>query len=185
MILKRLILFGICLYLSACVSNDYRFTNYPAHSFIAQNNRAVNAISTQLAKRDINSLTPLSPLVIATIVKMDDLRHTSPFGRLVTEHVAARFVQLNYNIIEFKLGKAIMMKPDQGDFELTRDVQALVNAVKAKAVVIGTYTDNMNDVYINLKVVNPANSVIIGAHSYAVPKAPNIEDMLIEQIAVY
>ncbi len=178
MILKRLALIFLSLSLVGCFSNGYRYTNYPPNHFIAQNNRAVNSISQQLlAKRKV-AWGSMSPLVIATVVNMDDLSKTSQFGRLLTEHVAARFAQLHYNIVELKLDKAVMMKTEQGEYVLTHDVQKVVDSAKAKGVVIGTYAENMNDVYINLKVVDPTNSVIIGAHSYALPKAPNILDML-------
>ncbi len=170
----------LSFFLSGCVSNDYRYTNFSSHNFIAQNNRAVNSLSEQLLSRHNRNLASISPLVMTTVVRIGDLSQTSSFGRLVTEQVTARFVQLNYNMVTLNLGKAIMMKSDTGEFVLTSDVKEVVNSIKAKAVVIGTYAENVNDVYINLKVVNPSNSVIIGAHSYAVPKAPNVDDMLRE-----
>lgn len=182
--IKNIILCLLVVSLFGCTTADYRYTNYASSNFIAQNNRAVNSISKQLVDRNNKDMARVSPLVIATVVNMDDLNQTSSFGRLVTEQVSARFAQLNYNMVELKLGKAIMMKSDEGEFVLTRDVQDVVNAVNAKAVVVGTYAENSNDVYVNLKVVNPSNSVIIAAHSYAMPKAPNVADMLSEEMLI-
>lgn len=182
---KRVLMFVLSLTLLGCVSNDYRYTNYSPSNLIALNNRAVNAISAQLLNKHNSDFNSISPLVIATIVNIDNLGQGSLFGRLVTEQVAARFVQLNYNIVEINLNRATMVKSNLGRLVVTRDVQAVVDSVKAKAVVFGTYAENINDIYINLKVVNPENSVIIGAYSYTLPRAPNIEEMLNEHSVAY
>lgn len=184
-VLKRAFVAVSFLLLAACTTADYRYTNYSSSNFIAQNSRAVNSISEQLLMRYQNSTVSISPIIVTPVVNIEDLHQRSLFGRLVTEHISARFTQLKYNLVAFEFGKEVWAKGDQGELILSPELQEAVNSLNAQAVVVGTYADNGNDVFINLKVVDPKTTVVLGAHSYAIPKAPNVSDMLSEEMDVY
>ena len=86
--------------------------------------------------------------------------------------------QLKYNVVELKIRNDILVKNNQGEFLLTREIRDIADSVNAQAVLVGTYAENTNDVYINLKIVRPSNNVVLAGYSYAIPKAANIKGML-------
>lgn len=162
----------------AQINHDYRYVNYSSEDFIRKNYEATDSLSIQLKERKAENESTLSPVIVVSVVNMNQLNKTSSFGRLVTEQLSARMAQLKYNVVELKLRNDILVKNNQGEFLLTREIKEIANAVNAEAVVVGTYTENTNDVYVNLKVVRPSNNVVLAGYSYAIPKAANIKGML-------
>lgn len=173
-ILTVLLLFNAC----AQMNHDYRYVNYSSQEFIHQNQTAADGLSLQLKNRKTENEPTLSPIIVVSVVNMNQLNKTSSFGRLVSEQVSSRMSQLKYNVVELKLRNDILVKNNQGEFLLTREVKDLASSVNAEAVVVGTYVENKNDIYVNLKVVRPSNNVVLAGYSYAIPKAANIKGML-------
>lgn len=180
LMLKKILLIIPLFLVNACaqLNHDYRYVNYSSEDFIHQNQQAVDSLSTQLKERKAENEPTLSPVIIVSVVNMNQLNKTSSFGRLVAEQISARMAQLKYNVVELKVRNDILVKNNQGEFLLTREIKEIAKSVNAEAVVIGTYVENSNDVYINLKVVRPSNNVVLAGYSYAIPKAANIKGML-------
>lgn len=170
------------LALNACaqLNNDYRYFNYSSQDFINKNYQAADNLSLQLKERKAESEPTVSPVIVVSVVNMNQLNKTSSFGRLIAEQLSARMSQLKYNVVELKVRNDILMKNHQGEFLLTREIKEIANSVNAEAVVVGTYVENTNDVFVNLKVVRPSNNIVLAGCSYAIPKAANIKGMLYE-----
>lgn len=166
--------------LSGCaqINHDYRYVNYSSEDFIRKNYEAADSLSIQLKERKAENEPTVSPVIVVSIVNMNQLNKTSAFGRLVAEQTSARFSQLKYNVVELKMRNDVLVKNNQGEFLLTREIKDIADSVNAQAVVVGTYAENLNDIYINLKVVRPSNNVVLAAYSYAIPKAANIKGLL-------
>lgn len=165
------------LLFSGCVNNtSHARKDISGNDFINQNQKAVDALNEQLSRK----ITQEHPLIIATIVKMDHLSETSSFGRLVSEHISTRFTQLRYNVIETKLRDNLLIKQDEGEFLLSRELKDIAKSVSSQAVIVGTYLENSNDIYVNLKVVQPHSNLVLAATSYAIPKSSNVRNMLIK-----
>ncbi len=178
-LIKILVFISFLLTMScAKLTNDYRYSNYASKDFIEQNQMAAENLSKQLLIKVSESQPKLSPMIVATFVNMNQLSKSSSFGRLVSEQVSARFSQMQYNIVEIKMRNDVLVKNNQGEFLLTREVKDIASSVNAQAVIVGTYVENTHDVYINLKVVQPTNNIVLAGYSYAIPKAANIKGML-------
>jgi TolB-like protein len=111
-------------------------------------------------------LDPGRPIIVATVVDIDDLDRSSTLGRHLSEAVSARFTQNQYQMIEMKLQSSVYMKRDEGELMLTRQVRQIANAHGAQAVVVGTYSRANSTVLVNLKVVRPESNIVIAAHDY-------------------
>lgn len=111
-------------------------------------------------------LDPARPIIVATIVDIDDLERSSTLGRHLSESVSARFTQQQYQMVEMKFQNSVYMKRDEGELMLTRQVREIASAHKAQAVVVGTYSRANMSVLVNLKVVRPESNVVIAAHDY-------------------
>lgn len=119
-----------------------------------------------------------APFIIATLVNIDKLEQSSTFGRLVSEQLASRITQLGHNAVELKVRNGVFMKRNEGEFLLTREIKEVATAHKAQAIVVGTYAEASEFVYVNLKVVNPANSLILAAYDYALPMDKEIRRLV-------
>ena len=179
LVLKKLVILTTLL-LSACaqLNHDYRYVNYSSEDFIHKNYDAADSLSIQLKERKAENEPTVSPVIVLSIVNMNQLNKTSAFGRLISEQLYARMSQLKYNVVELKIRNDILVKNNQGEFLLTREIRDIADSVNAQAVLVGTYAENTNDVYINLKIVRPSNNVVLAGYSYAIPKAANIKGML-------
>ena len=143
------------------------------NQFIPTNHRAADALLSQLPGR-VGGNT----LLIATLVNIDALERSSTLGRLVSEQVAARFTQAGYHMVEMKFSNSVYILQSQGELMLTREVQELASEHSARAVIVGTYGESKDFVYINLKVIEPGTNIVVAVYDYALPIDDNVRAML-------
>ena len=86
---------------------------------------------------------------MASFVNVNNLEESSSFGRIIAEQITSRFTQLGHKVIELKLRQnSIFIKEGQGEFILSRDVHELSKTYNASAVVVGTYADGGDRLYV-------------------------------------
>ena len=141
---------------------------------VPANYRAADALLAQIRPTVSNG----QPLIMATVVSIDALEKSSTLGRLISEQVAGRFTQAGYRMIEVKFGNAIYMKRDQGELMLTREISNLAKSHDAQAVVVGTYGESNDYVFVNLKVVQPSTNTVIAVHDYVMPLDSTMRSLL-------
>lgn len=112
-------------------------------------------------------LDPRQPVLIATLVDLDDLERSSRWGRLASEHVAARMANRGVRVKELKLRNQIFMAQTSGALLLSREVTDLSLEHDAQAVVVGTYTVGGDTVYVSLKLIRPEGNTVMSAHDYS------------------
>lgn len=116
--------------------------------------------------------------IVATLVNIDQLEKSSTLGRLISEQITSRIAQVGYGVVELKVRNSVYMKRNEGEFLLTREIKDVATAHKAQAVVVGTYAESSTLVYVSLKLVDPANSLILAAYDYALPLDKQIRSMV-------
>ncbi|WP_234421546.1 FlgO family outer membrane protein [Parazoarcus communis] len=138
------------------------------------NYRAAEALLGQLQGK----LSPDQPMIIATVVSIDALERSSTLGRLVSEHVSARFSQAGHKMVEMKFRNNVYMLRDQGEMMLTREIRDIAKSHDAQAVIVGTYGESSDFIFVNLKVIEPSTNVALAVHDYALPIDANTKAML-------
>lgn len=113
------------------------------------------------------SLDPRQPVLIATLVDLDDLERSSRWGRLASEHLAARLANRGVRVKELKLRNQIFMAQASGALLLSREVTELSLEHDAQAVVVGTYTVAGDTVYVSIKLIRPEGNTVVSAHDYS------------------
>jgi TolB-like protein len=109
------------------------------------------------------------PIIVATFVSVDDLEESSTFGRLITEQISSRLSQKGYKVNEIKFRKnSIFMEKGKGEFLLSRDLHNVSKKHNASAVVVGTYGEAYNAIYVSARIINPSNTSIVSSCDYAV-----------------
>ena len=145
-----------------------------ANQLITENYHATDVLISQAR----NKLAPGLPILITTLVNIDDLEKSSTFGRVTAENIATRFFQAGIKVIEMKLSKNIYMKKDEGELGLTREITNIAKDYHAQAIVIGTYGTSKEFVFINVKLVVPGNNTILAAYDYVIPLNDEIRTLL-------
>lgn len=116
--------------------------------------------------------------IVTTIVDINQIESSSPLGRTISEQLTTRFVQNGVKLVELKMRDNIYMKNETGELMLSRKVGELADEIKADAVVVGTYSDSHEVVYVSLRIVNPKTNVIVSTLDYELEKDSNIKALL-------
>lgn len=136
-----------------------------AHPLIPANYAAAATLLSNLQGK----LDPSLPLLAATIVNIDALDSSSTLGRVISEQVAARFTLAGLRMIELKFRNNVYMARDQGEMMLTREIRDIASSHSAQAVVVGTYAQSSEMLFVNLKVIQPETNTVLAVHDYVLP----------------
>ena len=118
------------------------------------------------------------PILAATLVNIDDLDQSCRLGRLIAEHVASRLAQQGMPIIEMKMRGNVFMRKSEGELLLSREVKEITASHSAQAVVVGTYAQAQDYVYVTVKLVRSVSNEVLAAENYVLPLDSNIRSML-------
>ena len=172
-------LLTLALLLQGCATSPMHTYYYGDRSaglqrsnLIDTNERAADALL------EYAPLDATQPVLVATLVHVDRLTESSRLGRMFSEQIAGRMVQRGLKVTEVKMRESLLLKRDQGELLLSREVREVSQAQNAQAVVVGTYAVSASVVYISLKLVNPVGNQVIAAHNYAVPADENVRSLL-------
>lgn len=179
--MKPSLFLGIVLaaFLAACSGGDRQvrqisYEEAANSELIAANYKAANALIAQARL----SLAAEQPVIIATVVNINQLESSSAFGRLISEHISARFSQSGLKMVEMKARKNVYMKRNEGELLLTREIKDIAAEHNAQAVVVGLYAVSTDMVFVNVKVLHPNGNQVLAAYDYAVPHDSNIRALL-------
>ncbi|MBQ5946622.1 FlgO family outer membrane protein [Massilia sp. ST3] len=169
-------LLALPLLLGGCASTeeDTNYTSVSANAFVAANYRAADALAAQLKGK----LADDKPLIMATVVNIDALEQTSMLGRLVSEQVSTRLAQGGMKMLEMKLRNSVYLKRNQGELMLTREIGEVASTHNAQAVVVGSYAETRDAIFINMKVIQPTTNLVLAGHDYVLAKEGTVRSML-------
>ena len=123
-------------------------------------------------------IDPDRPVLVATLVSVDQLGESSRLGRTITEQIAGRLVQRGVLVIEPRMRASLAMSPAQGELLLSREVREVSRSHDAQAVLVGTYAVSVRSVYVSLKLVHPVGNVVVAAVDYTLPMSDNVRGLL-------
>jgi len=102
------------------------------------------------------------PTVFNTIVNLNDLSETSPFGRLVGEHLIHELQVRGWPVSDIRLSKDLIIN-GSGEFSLSRDLKRIREVMPAVNVVTGTYMSTRDGVLLNIRVLNLETGRIVSS----------------------
>ncbi len=145
-----------------------------ANPLIPANYAAASALLDRMQGR----LALEQPLIVATVVNIDALDSSSTLGRVISEQVSARFTLAGLHMVEMKFRNNVYMARDQGEMMLTRELRDIASSHHAQAVIVGTYAQSSEMVFVNLKVIQPETNIVLAAHDYVLPLDAMTSSML-------
>lgn len=131
-----------------------------------------------LFDRMVEPLNKEAAVLVTSLVNIDDLDSTSTFGRIAAETIATGLTDRGYRITEVKLSNNLFIREKSGEFMLSRNLEKISADYDALAVLVGTYAISPNKVYINTRLVNTTNGLVISAHDFELPATRDIRYLL-------
>jgi TolB-like protein len=136
-------------------------------SIQTSNYKAADELSAQAPGRD-------GAIAIATISDANNIETSSALGRMISDQLGARFVQLGYHVSEIRLRNDInvLQSADgmaDGEYVLSRNRDELAARTNARHVVSGTYAVGANSVLVNLRMIDANTSRVLAAYDYTLP----------------
>jgi TolB-like protein len=176
---KQLIcLLALPLLLAGCASDpaqeSVNYSTVSSNAFVGATYGAADALLAQLKGRLVDD----QPLIMATIVNIDALEQTSTLGRLVSEQISTRLARGGLKMLEMKLRNNVYLKRNQGELMLTREIGEVAHTHNAQAVVVGSYAETANSVFVNIKVIQPTTNLVLAGQDFVLAKESTVRSML-------
>ncbi|ADV01978.1 hypothetical protein HF896_21785 [Alicycliphilus denitrificans] len=146
-----------------------------ANAPLLQNSR--EAVGRLVAGLDVAATGP-GPVLVATVVNVNDLSRSAPLGRTLSEQYANNMAAIGFDVKEIKLRGDVFVKEGAGELLLSREIKDIARHHNASMVLVGTYSPAANFTYVSMKLVRTEDSRIIRGHDYALPNDRDVQRLL-------
>ncbi len=120
--------------------------------------KVCNEIENNLRKPSLKNYE----IGVLTFVDLNNLDKAEPLGRYLQERVSYGLFKRGFRIVELRNSEQIFFEKNKGEFNLSRLKNELKDKTieSMKSVVVGTYTDAGNTIYVNIKLVELKTSLL-------------------------
>lgn len=157
------------------VKQEPTYEEAKASKFVAANKEAVDLLLNGLDLSQLNA----TPMLVATVVNVNDLRRTAPLGRTLSEQYASHLVARGLHVKELKLRGDIFVREETGELMLSRELKDIAKVHSAGLVLVGTYSAAANATFVSLKLVKTDTGQIVRGHDYALPNNSDVNKLLL------
>lgn len=123
-------------------------------------------------------LTRYSPMIAATFVSIDNLSQSSTFGRISSEIMASALAQQGMQVREVKMRDSMFIEESVGELILSRQVQRLSSQHNARSILMGTYAQGQDYLYVSARVVRAGDAMVLGSADFQLPLDNNVRSLL-------
>jgi TolB-like protein len=122
-------------------------------------------------------------LIMATFVDLDDLNHTSRFGRTLPEALANRLFRHGFRVLEIRKADELLMRNRGGELVLTRDAARLADSAAADCIVCGTYALTPQTVIVSVRLLDAASQEVLSVADMEIQRSKAINGLLLGGIS--
>lgn len=158
----------------ANVRLDPTYDEAAASKFVALNRDAIVRLAGDFDRGPSGDV----PVLVATIVNVNDMRRSAPLGRTLSEQYASHMAGLGFNVKEMKLRGDVFVREETGELLLSREIKDIARSHNAVMVLVGTYSAAANYTYVSLKFVRTEDSRILRGYDYALPNDKDVTRLL-------
>lgn len=134
--------------------------------------------SKALAKKVKNSLSADAIILSTSLANIDDLNSTSTLGRVISEQLASGLMQSGYRLKEIKMRSNVFISEEKaGEFTLSRRLAVLSKSHDAGAILTGTYAVASKTVYVNARLIDTGNSLVLASVDFQLPLDADMRTM--------
>ena len=163
-----------CIGTTPPVRTEPTYQDAAINPFIQSSREAIAQLSAGI---DMTALGA-GPVLVATVVNVNDMARSAPLGRTLSEQYASHMAALGFNVKELKLRGDVFVKEGTGELLLSREIKDIARNHNASMVLVGTYSGAANFTYVSLKLVRTEDSRIVRGHDYALPNDRDVQRLL-------
>ena len=163
-----------CIGTTTPVRTEPTYQDAAVNPFIQSSREAIAQLSAGI---DMTALGA-GPVLVATVVNVNDMARSAPLGRTLSEQYASHMAALGFNVKELKLRGDVFVKEGTGELLLSREIKDIARNHNASMVLVGTYSGAANFTYVSLKLVRTEDSRIVRGHDYALPNDRDVQRLL-------
>lgn len=117
---------------------------------------------------------------ILSFANLNNLEEVEPLGRLLQERLSHALFDLGFRIVEIRRGKEINFAPLIGELNLTRLKEKLKRTEfrEIKALVLGTYIDAGDYIFVRSQLVDLENSLIRASGEIKIKKGEYLAKLI-------
>ncbi|NDL70463.1 FlgO family outer membrane protein [Vreelandella alkaliphila] len=123
-------------------------------------------------------VTRYNPMIAATFVSIDNLSQSSTFGRISSEIMASALAQQGMQVREVKMRDSMFIEETVGELILSRQVQRLSAQHNARSILMGTYAQGQDYLYVSARVVRVGDAMVLGSADFQLPLDNNLRSLL-------
>ena len=124
------------------------------------------------------TLPSKGPMIAATFVDINNLKASSTFGRMSSELFASALSQAGVQMREVKMRDSLFVEERLGELILTRGIKRLRDTYSANAILMGTYAQGTDRLYISVRVVSTRDAMVLASTDMSLPLDSNLRSML-------
>ena len=169
-----MVLFGVFLALVAGAPLMGRCMGADKNQSLTQSSYTAADMLIQQSRSLISQETPFE---IGVLTDLDNPNERTNFGRVVTDQIASRFVQLGYTVQD--VSGATMTPPSDG--ESPSYIQATPATGRdgiGRSVITGGYAVARDAVLVNLRIIDPESGKVVAAYDYSVPMTRDVRELV-------
>ncbi len=179
MIAARVLAVAAAVLAVGCANNtnvrlDPTYEEAAGSQFIVANRAAIDRLVGSLDRNMIGE----GPVLVATVVNVNDLACTTPLGRTLSEQYASQLVANRFHVRELKLRGDVFVKEGTGELLLSREIKDIAKTHSAVYVVVGTYSAAANLTFVSLKMLRTEDGRIVNGVDYALPNDRDVQKLL-------
>lgn len=168
-----------CLLTTACGEFNKNIVKPISNTGASDIIQASQNAADVLAKTAIDVQTNAKPTtIVTTFVDSENFLQSSALGRTVSEQIAGRLAQLGFPVREIRLRGDILVKGNQGELLLSRELKEVAKEHEASAVVVGTYSEGAQTVFLSSKMIRLDDNRVISAHNFSLKKDHDVAALL-------
>lgn len=131
----------------------------------------IASLSTQLMQNQ--KINTDKPVLITSFVRLDQLKETSEFGRVLGESLINELSNRGFNVIEYRGQMAVSIN-EKGEYFISRKPHEIKSSTPNTYVVVGTYSRQPGKVILNARIIdNVSGKIITSARSTYIHNLPN------------
>lgn len=180
----QVLVFGTLVFVGGALGCSPRYDDMPAYwpfQVDRYDHDGPGRFKTALLANQIDQFYKGSapgPIGVTSFVNVDDLYSSSTFGRMVGEQLMSELAMKGFDVIELRQADALQFLERQGEFALSRDASIVRPERNLAGLVVGTYVNSPERVYVNARLIDPSTSVVLSAGSVEMAKTAELNKLL-------
>ncbi len=141
----------------------------------------VKSLAEQLVNGGRDYLVDDYVVAVASFVNLNDLYQTSSLGRYLGEQLLGDLHRAGVGVVEIRKTPGFLVRRQGGEYSLSRNLDELNPVQEAQAVVVGTYTYDDEQIFVNARLLRNNDSMVISTASLVLDMDDLTRSMLADE----